>query len=549
MKTKATWLIVVAARLAALALAGCAMAGGSQPSAELSASQPFVGSSATPGMDAVIDAAFDRFWAAADTSDAVARAEDLARSGVSFEGAFRRLRRGRPYRPQTTGLVRLTNRTSDGVEHHFAVTVPETYDPRRTYAARIHLHGGVMMRHTNVPPAGAGGVGALTGDPPQFYIVPFAWDGAPWWTTDQLLNLRAIVDAVKRSYNIDENRVVVAGVSDGGTGAYYVAMRETTLFASFLPLNGFWGVLASHDLRVDGPLFPNNMRNKPFFIVNGERDPLYPTEIVEPAVAHYRKIGVALEYHPQAGAGHNTQWWPRVKDEFETFAHEHPRNPLPDTLTWETANTLAFNRAHWLVVDRLGAARGERPLDDPNLVASGSRLEFGVRSSGNRITRVVAGSNAERMGLKPGDALVRLNGDTAHIAIDAEEIFDGITPGSTITLLVARDNAPVELMGVYDPKRVDVAPRPLFDRDEPSGRVDLMRHDNTVNASTHGVTAFTLLLSPDQFDFTRPITVVANGRTVFKGRVEKSVRTLVKWAAIDDDRTMLFGAELHIRVE
>jgi len=76
-----------------------------------------------------------------------------------------------------------------------------------------------------------------------------------------------------------------------------------------------------------------------------------------------------------------------------------------------------------------------------------------------------------------------------------------------------------------------------------------MRHDNTVNASTHGVTAFTLLLSPDQFDFTRPITVVANGRTVFKGRVEKSVRTLVKWAAIDDDRTMLFGAELHIRVE
>jgi hypothetical protein len=549
MKTKAKWLLLVAVRLAASAIAAFAMAGGSQLLAEPSASQPFGGSSAPQGTAARIDAAFDRFWAAADTADAVARAEDLALSGVSFEDAFRRLRRGRPYRTQTTGLVKLTNKTSDGVEHHGAVTVPETYEPSRTYAARVHLHGGVMMRHTNVPPATAGGVGALAGDQPQFYIVPFAWDGAPWWTTDQLLNLRAIVDAVKRSYNIDENRVVVSGVSDGGTGAYYVAMRETTLFASFLPLNGFWGVLANHDLRVDGPLFPNNLRNKPFFIVNGERDPLYPTEIVEPAIAHYRKIGVALEYRPQAGAGHNTQWWPRVKDQFETFAHDHPRNPLPDTLTWETANTLAFNRAHWLVVDRLGAARGERPLDDPNLVASGSRLEFGVQSSGNRIMRVVAGSNAERLGLKPGDALVRLNGETAHIAIDAEEIFDGITPGSTITLLVARDNAPVELTGVYDPKRVDVRPRPLFDRDEPSGRVDLMRHDNTVNASTQGVTAFTLLLSPDQFDFAKPITVVCNGKTVFKGRVEKSVRTLVKWAAVDNDRTMLFGAELHVRVD
>ena len=153
------------------------------------------------------------------------------------------------------------------------------------------------------------------------------------------------------------------------------------------------------------------------------------------------------------------------------------------------------------------------------------------------------------MGLRAGDAVVRLNGETAHIAIDAEEIFDAVTPGSPITLLVARDNAPVELTGVYEPTRVDVAPRALFDRDEPSGRVDLTRHDNTVNASTRGVTAFTLLLSPDRFDFTRPITVVANGKTVFKGRVEKSVRTLVKWGAADNDRTMLFGAELHVRVE
>jgi hypothetical protein len=40
--------------------------------------------------------------------------------------------------------------------------------------------------------------------------------------------------------------------------------------------------------------------------------------------------------------------------------------------------------------------------------------------------------------------------------------------------------------------------------------------------------------------------MVANGRTVFDGKVEKSVRTLLKYAAIDNDRTMLFGAEVHI---
>ena len=40
--------------------------------------------------------------------------------------------------------------------------------------------------------------------------------------------------------------------------------------------------------------------------------------------------------------------------------------------------------------------------------------------------------------------------------------------------------------------------------------------------------------------------VVANGRTVFDGQVEKNVRTLLKYAASDNDRTMLFAAELHV---
>jgi len=71
---------------------------------------------------------------------------------------------------------------------------------------------------------------------------------------------------------------------------------------------------------------------------------------------------------------------------------------------------------------------------------------------------------------------------------------------------------------------------------------------NTVTIRSRGVKELTLLLSPDQFDFDRPVTVVANGRTVFDGRVEKSVATLTKWAARDNDRTMLFGAEVKIRL-
>ena len=115
-----------------------------------------------------------------------------------------------------------------------------------------------------------------------------------------------------------------------------------------------------------------------------------------------------------------------------------------------------------------------------------------------------------------------------------------------MTLLVARNNAPVELTGRYEPQMATRPPRQVFDRTLPSGRVDLTRSGNTVNATTRGVGGFTLLLSPDQFDFSKPVKVIANGKTMFDGKVQKDLRTLLKYAALDNDRTMLFGTEVHI---
>jgi hypothetical protein len=90
--------------------------------------------------------------------------------------------------------------------------------------------------------------------------------------------------------------------------------------------------------------------------------------------------------------------------------------------------------------------------------------------------------------------------------------------------------------------------RQLFDRDREGGRVDITRMGNTFDAKTRGVTRFTLLLSPDVVDFSKPVEVTVNGKPAFKGTVKKDVATLLKWAARDNDRTMLYGAELAITV-
>ena len=420
---------------------------------------------------APVDAAFERYWAARNPVEAAAAAEAVTKSGVSFSEAAARLENGRTYSPQAPrGIVRLSHRIAAG-EFVYTLDVPETYDSGRRYQVRVHLHGGVSRAENGV--RGSGAIGALAGAE-QIYVIPYAWREAPWWSEAQRQNLRAILDAVKRTYNIDENRIVVSGVSDGGTGAYYIAMRDTTPFASFLPLNGFLMVLANEALDIREELFPNSLRNKPFFVVNGGRDPLYPTAIVEPYVRHLQRGGVTLAYEPQPDAGHNTAWWPQVKDAFEDFVRSHPRAPVPAALTWETDLTEGTNRAHWLVIDRLSAAPGRSRLADLN--------DF-------------VGERA-----RPG--------------------------GGT-------------------PRTVPVA-RPLFPRSRPSGRVDLVREGNTIHATTRGVAELTLLISPDAFDLARPISVVADGRRVFSGRVEPSVAVLMKWAARDNDRTMLFGGEIHL---
>jgi len=403
------------------------------------------------------EAAFEKFFAA-DSADAAAHSvAGIENVGVSFDEAWRRLKKGRTYAAQQSGVTMLKNRTEDGVDHAYAVNVPAGYDPARRYQVRFQLHGGVGGRPDNSA-RGTGEIGTLAGAE-QIYVLPYAGGETPWWTNDQILNLNAIVDSLKRTYNVDENRVVVSGVSDGATGAYYIAMRDTTPFASFLPLNGFIMVLTNDEID-DGFTFPNNLRNKPLFVVNGGRDRLYPTRNVEPFTKHLIGSGVEIDYHPQPEGEHNTKWWPEVKDSFEKFAADHPRNPHPEKLTWEAGDKI-HNRAHWLVIDEFGTAAGEaKALPDANFMADGA----------------------------------------------------------------------------------------MFPRFKAAGRVDLIRKGNAVEAATKGVTEFTLLLSPDVFDFDQPIKVIANGMQVFNARVERSVKTLLKWAAADNDRTMLYGAEVQIKL-
>jgi hypothetical protein len=184
-------------------------------------------------------------------------------------------------------------------------------------------------------------------------------------------------------------------------------------------------------------MFPLNLANRPLFITNGGVDPLYPVARTSRYVEALRRGGVALTFRPLMDVGHDTSWWPSERAAIERFVTEHPREPYPARLSWETERTDRYNRIDWLVVERI---------------------------------------------------------------------------------------------------------------DAPSGRVDLVRRNNTIEATTRAVRKFTLLLSPDAVDFSRPVSVKVNGREAFNGMVAKDPAVLLEWAARDNDRTRLYAAELTIEV-
>ena len=180
-------------------------------------------------------------------------------------------------------------------------------------------------------------------------------------------------------------------------------------------------------------------------------------------------------------------------------------------------------------------------------MSTSSVPDFGIRASGTRINRVIKGSNA-----RTGRTAIR--GRRAHdqqsTRVTRRRCRGGLLrsypTGRPLLLTVARGSETVRLTGRYAPTVPSGESDTMFPRQRESGRVDLTRTGNRVDAKSRGVAAFTLLLSPDQFDLNRALTVVVNGRTLFDGIVQLDIRTLLKWAARDNDRTMLFAAELAI---
>ncbi len=383
-------------------------------------------------------ALLEHYWSAEDSEDQRSSGEALADASESVDTLYAWLKNGPQYHADVpVGMVETSRLADDGTDFPFVILVPEDYRPDRAYPVEFNLHGGV--NRPKIQPGESAwrqGYEAMA-QPDRIVVLPVAWSDAFWWFDNQADNVPAILRLIKQRYHVDDNRVYMTGVSDGGTGSYFFAFLQPTEWAAFLPYIGNPGVLRNPNARVSHPLSFENLKGKRLFIVNGENDRLYPARAVQPYIDLMQQAGTDYIFTMIPNGGHNTEWMPEQLPRIEKFKRENVRDPLPDSLQWVTNRTDRYNRNHWLRIDRL-------------------------RSEGQ------------------------------------------------------------------------------------PGRVIVTRQGNHFEVSAFYVNEFTLLLNPEEVDFSQAITVSINGETVFSELVEQSASTLLNWATKDRDRSMLFTAELSL---
>ena len=336
---------------------------------------------------------------------------------------------------------------------------PADYDPARKWPLRVELHGGVgrpVPRAGTTPPRSLAET-RLPGES-QIHVRPRAWGDLEWWRAVQVDNIANLVDAVKRKYNVDESRVYVTGISDGGTGTLFFALRAATPWAACLSLNGHPVVLQNPDVGADQQLYATNFANCPPYMVNGGRDPLYPASSVAPFVDMMRTAGAAVEFHVHPEAEHNVNWWPEERPLYEKYLAAHPRVAHPASLTWETDRTDRYNRFRWLVIQTLGKRASDTALKDVNTYSPNAIMQrtlFEHTKASGRVDALRAG-NAFDVKTRGVQALTLLLSPDAidfskpvRVTINGKVAHDGVVKPDAATLLAwaARDHDRTMLYG------------------------------------------------------------------------------------------------------
>jgi phospholipase/carboxylesterase len=194
--------------------------------------------------------------------------------------------------------------------HHggFSVYVPEHYDAARTWPVIVALHGGSGNGRdflwTWVRNAKARG-----------YLVVAPTAVGSTWSEGDAHGLLEILDWLAARYTIARDRILLTGLSDGGTFTLVYGLAYRDRFRALAPLCGVFHPVNAANGNLE------RARDVPIYLVHGARDFLFPV-----SYAHLTRDVLV-----QAGAD-------LCYRELPDLSHAYPRSENDAILSWFEAH-------------------------------------------------------------------------------------------------------------------------------------------------------------------------------------------------------------------
>jgi phospholipase/carboxylesterase len=134
--------------------------------------------------------------------------------------------------------------------------------------------------------------------------------GRTWAPEDEEGVIGAVEDLARR-YNVDRDRVLLTGLSDGATFAFIFGLAHPDIFTALAPLSGVLhpGLLATGHLEMG--------RTLPVYLVHGAKDWMFPVETARRAARVLEEKGFDLVYR-----------------ELPEHSHAYPRSENHRILDW-----------------------------------------------------------------------------------------------------------------------------------------------------------------------------------------------------------------------
>lgn len=453
-----------------------------------------------------------------------------------------------PQVEKTGGTIIGSARCKDGKRRPYVLYIPPGYDPGVPTPLLLYLHGGVGRKNIVSDPVGYASKNPFlptAGELGWLVLFPFGQHGATWFDNVGIQNVLNQIRIVKHRYNVDDDRVWMAGFSDGASASFSFCMLHPSDFSSFVALNGSMGV-GNQDEGL--PTYASNLSAAPVYVVNTDLDELYPASEMRKTIEMARGAGAQVFYKEYFGIKHSLDYIEKELPRIARFLHRHPRDPFRPDITWKASDP-AYGQNRWFRIGQVAKGEPAPWHRDANItltdrtVLFGFMIDYSYKGDGLAVERLVDGDTPARLiGLAAGDVIVECNEMRIRNDDDFETFRMSVQRGDSVRMVVLRDGKQVILSAdLPEPKDY-----PLFKQEKPAAAAVVRFMANKINIKGSRLGGFTVLVHPDMIQLDRELEIEVNGKTVFKKKVRPDIEFLLRNFLKNRDRSLLYVNEVKI---